>query len=285
MKPALYVLVRTLAQLDAVIAAPTDLRPAMVYCDFEDVRKYKEAVPLARAGNLPIALATLRIVKPTEEGFLRQVLEAEPDAIIVRNLAAISFYHATAPSMPLIGDHSLNIANELTARIMAEHNLLRMVPSYDLNWKQLDAMLQRSNASQFEAVIHQHMPMFHMEHCVPCFALSTGKDYRDCGRPCESHKLKLKDRQGVEHPLLVDAGCRNTIYNATAQTATEFLPRMLALGLRHFRIELLTQSGEEAITLLRTYRDALDGRPVKQVLRSLKVINQLGVSAGTFQHE
>ena len=41
-----------------------------------------------------------------------------------------------------------------------------MVPSYDLNWAQLAAMLGRFPAARFEAVIHQHMPMFHMEHCV-----------------------------------------------------------------------------------------------------------------------
>jgi len=34
----------------------------------EDIRRYKEAVALARSAHLPIALATLRIIKPTEEG-------------------------------------------------------------------------------------------------------------------------------------------------------------------------------------------------------------------------
>ncbi len=41
-----------------------------------------------------------------------------------------------------------------------------MTPSYDLNWVQLSAMLERFPVEMFEVVIHQHMPMFHMEHCV-----------------------------------------------------------------------------------------------------------------------
>ena len=45
--------------------------------------------------------------------------------------------------MPQIGDYALNISNELTAQIFADAGLLRMVPSYDLNWKQLAAMLSR----------------------------------------------------------------------------------------------------------------------------------------------
>ena len=103
---------------------------------------------------------------------------------------------------PLIGDYALNIANELTAAIFAEANLVRMVPSYDLNWRQLAAMLARTDASRFEAVIHQHIPMFHMEHCVFAHTLSTGKDFRDCGRPCERHQVDLKDRVGQPHPLV-----------------------------------------------------------------------------------
>ena len=91
-------------------------------------------------------------------------------------------------------------------------------------------MLGRFPPRHFEAVIHQHMPMFHMEHCVFCHTLSSGKDYRDCGRPCDRHRVDLKDRAGVSHPLVADVGCRNTVYNGTAQSAAEFVPRMLKLG-------------------------------------------------------
>src|SRR6185436_3972786 len=132
---------------------------------------------------------------------------AEPDAILVRNLAGIAFFSEKSPHLTLIGDYSLNIANELTAAIFAEHNLVRFVPSYDLNWRQLAAMLARFDPMRFEAVIHQHMPMFHMEHCVFAHTLSNGKDYHDCGRPCETHRVDLSDRVGEPHPLIPDVVC------------------------------------------------------------------------------
>src|SRR5439155_13797265 len=162
----LHVLVRTLDQLDVVLLFDHDLRPATIYCDFEDVRRYAQAVAKCNAARVPIALATMRIVKPGEEGWLGQILDCRPDEILVRNLAALAFYRERAPDATLIGDYSLNIANELTAGIFADAGLLRMVPSYDLSWPQLAAMLGRFDPIHFEAVIHQHMPMFHMEHCV-----------------------------------------------------------------------------------------------------------------------
>lgn len=282
----LYVLVRTLEQLEAVLSWQSDLRPAMVYCDFEDVRRYKDAVAACRQARMPIALATLRIVKPGEDGFLRQVSNCEPDALLVRNLAAVRFYHEVAPHLPQIGDYSLNVANELTAQVMAETGLVRMVPSYDLNWKQLAAMLRRFPPAAFECVVHQHMPMFHMEHCVFAHTLSTGKDYRDCGRPCEKHQVDLKDRYEQAHPLIPDCGCRNTVFNAAAQSAMEYIPRMSALGIRHFRIELLREKGREVAPLLQRYADVILNRAeARKTLRTLRVLNQLGVTRGTLEHE
>ena len=128
------------------------------------------------------------------------------------------------------------------------------------------------------------MLMFHMEHCVYAAFLSNGKDWRDCGRPCDRHKVELRDRVGAEFPVLVDVGCRNTVYNAVAQSAAEVLPRMLALGLRHFRVELLRETPEHVGPLLEQYARVLagldDGRGT---WRRLRVLNQLGVTRGTLQ--
>ena len=281
----LHVLTRALDQLRSVLSwnsVATGLAPATVYCDFEDVRKYKEAVGLARAAGVPIGLATVRIIKPGEAGLLRVVADANPDSVLIRNLAGLSWYATHVPHLPLVADYALNVANEVTAALLAEHGVRRMVPSYDLSWTQLAAMLGRFPADRFEAVIHQHMPMFHMEHCVFCHTLSTGTSYRDCGRPCDQHRVDLKDRAGVAHPLIADVGCRNTVYNGTAQSAAEFVPRMRQMGIRDYRVELLRESGDEAVALLERYARVLSGlEDGRRAWQQLRVLSQLGVTRGT----
>jgi putative protease len=282
--PQLYVLCRTLEQLEAALGwTPTQTpRPAMVYCDFEDVRRYREATAMARSAGMPVGLATLRIIKPGEEGLLHKIAAAEPDAVLVRNLAALTFFREQAPEIARIGDFSLNVANELTADLFLREGLSRLVPSYDLNWEQLTAMLARISPQWFEAVVHQHMPMFHMEHCVFAAALSDGKDHRDCGRPCDRHRVELKDRVGAAFPLLADTGCRNTVFNSVPQSAAEYLPRLLSLGVRHFRVELLRESAEETAALLHRYARVLAGlEDGRSAWRGLQVLNQLGVTRGT----
>jgi putative protease len=167
--PSLYALVRRPEQLDAVLRwTPRDglPRPALVYCDFADVRNCKEAVARCRAAAMPVGLATLRIAKPGEDDLLAAIAGARPDAVLVRHLAGLSLFREQAPQLPLVGDFSLNTANEISAAILAEAGLARITSGLDLNAGQLAALLARFPASRCEIIIHLHMPMMHMEHCV-----------------------------------------------------------------------------------------------------------------------
>jgi putative protease len=126
--------------------------------------------------------------------------------------------------------------------------------------------------------------MFHMEHCVFCAFLSTGKDYRDCGRPCDTHVVTLRDRVGAELPLKADAGCRNTVYNNRAQTGADYVARLLELGARSFRVEFVNESADEVTRTLTRYRQLLAGEITGADLwRELKLINQLGVTRGQME--
>jgi U32 family peptidase len=278
--PQLTVLVRNLAQLDAVLA----LKPAVVYADFEDLRRYKDAVSKARAAGVPIGLATNRIWKPGEDGFQSIVARAEPDLVLVRNLASIEFFKQELPQARLIGDFSLNVANDLTADQLHREGILRMVPSFDLNWGQFTALLDHADPLLFEPVVHQHMPMFHNEFCVFAAFLSKGKDHTDCGRPCDRHKIELRDRVGSTFPVIPDTGCRNTVFNSVPQSAAEYVGRMKELGIRWFRIDLLRETPEEVVRLVEQYTRVINGTDDgRQTWKQLKAVNQLGVTRGTLQ--
>jgi putative protease len=123
--------------------------------------------------------------------------------------------------------------------------------------------------------------MFHMEHCVFCAFLSQGTDYTNCGRPCDKHQVQIRDRVGLEHPLKADAGCRNTVFNARAQTGAEYVARLMTLGLRHFRIEFVNESAAETAHVIGRYQALLKGEMTgAQLWRELKLQNQLGVTRG-----
>jgi len=257
----LYVLVRDGERLHTVLqwAAAARRPPAMIDCAFADLKDYAEAVARVRSAGLAVGLATPRILKPGEEALVRRLAEHGPDAMLVRNLGALDLLRSCAATLPLIGDFSFNVANEIAAFMLRELKVRRIVPGYDLDWRQVKAMLAHAPAGWFEIVIHQHMPMFHMEHCLFAARLSRGGDCTDCGRPCKRHRLALRDRVGAMHPVLTDAGGRNTIFNGSPQSVLGRVAAMRRAGLRHFRVELLTESPEEVCALLDSCAESLQG--------------------------
>jgi putative protease len=154
--------------------------------------------------------------------------------------------------------------------------------SYDLNGEQVVDLLRSAPSEWFEVVIHQHLPMFHMEHCVFAAFLSGGTDATNCGRPCERHKVELRDRVGARHPVKADVGCRNTVFHGRAQSGAEWLARFVDAGAGVFRVELLDEDREQAQRTLECYRDLVAGRlSATELARRLRVVNQLGVTSGT----
>ena len=281
----LHVLVRSLSQLREVLAA--DVKS--VYADFQDIREYRPAVGLAREHAAEIFLATPRIQKPDELGIFHALSKHGADGILVRNLAGLRFYRERG--VRTIADFSLNCANDLTARYLMEQGSERITASYDLNREQLLDLVSAVPPEWLEVVIHQHMPMFHMEHCVFCSVLSPGTNKTNCGRPCDTHEVKLRDRLGVEHPLTADVGCRNTLFNAVPQSGAEVVPQLLAAGVRQFRIECgplapraESVSRSETTTLINLYRRLLIGDVTgKEVWSQLKASNRVGVTRGTLE--
>ena len=275
-KPALIALVRTLEQVNAALSAGVET----IYCDFENPKKYRDAVQLVRAakGTVEVWVAPPRITKTGEEWILKQVRSCDADGYLVRNYDHLGFFAGDRRR----GDFSLNVANPLSAEFFRHrHGLERVTASYDLNLGQLEALLKSWPAGDFEITIHQHMPMFHMEHCVFCAFLSPGTDFTNCGRPCDTREVKLRDRVGMEHPLKADLGCRNTVFNARAQTGAEFVSRLMGLGARHFRVEFLNEEAGEVAAVLAQYQKLLRGEVSgAELWRDLKLVNQLGVTRG-----
>ena len=207
--------------------------------------------PRGRGTAATIYLATPRIEKPGEANLFGFLAKQGADGILVRNAGGMRF--CAEHGIPFVADFSLNAANPLTVDLLKSRGAARVTASYDLNVDQLLQLIDQTPPSWLEVVIHQQIPMFHMEHCVYCAFLSPGTDATNCGRPCDHHDVKLRDRVGKEHPLKADVGCRNTLYNAVPQTAAEYLPRLLKHGARCLRIEFLDDSPaavERIITLI-----------------------------------
>ncbi len=263
--PTLDLLVRTPEQLDAAI----ELRPASITLDYLDLYGLKPSLDRVRAAGVPVRVASPRVLKPGEQRIADFLIGCDCP-ILVRSAGLLEALR-TRSHAALIGDFSLNAANTVTAAELLALGLSRLTPGHDLNAEQVASLAQHLRGDVIEAVAYQHLPVFHTEHCVFCRFLSAGASYRDCGRPCETHRVALRDVTGRNHPVMADVGCRNTVFGAEAQQAGAHLDGWLAAGIRHFRLEFAHETREQVSRVARAFEDVLAGRR-----RACELAQQLG---------
>ena len=237
--PQLHLLVRTPEQLDAALA----VKPASITLDYLELYGLRPAVEQIKAAGITARVASPRVLKPQEQRIVNFLLRLDCQ-IVVRSgglLEALQGRH----QHPLIGDFSLNVANQLSADTYFKLGIDTITPTHDLNADQISKLAQSIGGERFEVIAYHHLPVFHTEHCVFCRFLSKGTSYLDCGHPCESHKVALRDSQGRNHPVMADVGCRNTVFGAEAQVASQHLDQMIESGIRHYRLEFVHESAED----------------------------------------
>jgi U32 family peptidase len=272
----LHVLIRNSEQLEAAIAA----RPDSITLDYLDLFGLRPSVQRVKAAGIEVRVASPRILK-TGEARIVDFLASLDCPILVRDAGTLAALRYKG-TQSLVGDFSLNAANILTAEMYLELGLERLTPTHDLNAAQIATLARTAGGERIEAIAYQHLPVFYTAHCVFCRFLSAGTTYRDCGRPCERHRVALRDSGGRAHPVVADVGCRNTVFGAQAQEASAHMDAWRAAGIEHFRLEFVHESAREVEEVTAAFRDYLAKRSsAAELHRRLQRIAPAGVTEGS----
>ena len=273
---ALHLLVRTPDQL----AAALEFQPTSITLDYLDLYGLRPAVEQVQVANIEARVASPRILKPDEQRIVNFLLRLEC-AILVRSTGLLQALQGRT-TQPLHGDFSLNAANALSAHTFFNLGLARLVPTHDLNAAQIVGLATAVPPQQLEVIAYHHLPVFHTEHCVFCRFLSSGTSYKDCGTPCEKHKVALRDVYGRSHPVMADVGCRNTVFGAEAQTGAAHLDEWLKAGIAHYRLEFVHETADQVSQIAAAFQQALAGEMREGELngRLLKIAPQ-GTTEGS----
>lgn len=278
--PVISVLVRRPEQIDALAGLDID----KVVMDFDWGVKYDDALVQVREYGFKAGMATLRIHKPGENHYLKNILRLAPDFALVRSLGALAILRENG--IPLTGDYSLNAANSASYGWLLGQGLESLHPSWDLNSTQLFELLQNIDGSRLELAIHQYMPAFHSEYCAFARALTTGRRFPECGKICTQHKVEILDHKGERHFLQSDAECRNTLFVGKPQSALKLLPRLKTAGVHQFRIELLDETPDAVRRKVQTYTQAIRGKlDIDAAIRLAGVQEKYGISEGQLFNE
>ena len=275
--PLLHLMVRQPAQLQAAINSA----PASITLDYLELYGLKDAIAAVRAAGIAVRVASPRVIKPGEERIV-QFLAKLDCPIVVRGTGVMADLRAAGVET-LIGDFSLNAANVLSAQLLCDAGLTRITPTHDCNAVQINELIRQLGNQRVEVIAYHHLPVFHTEHCVFCRFLSTGTSYKDCGRPCESHQVALRDRNGRHHPVIADVGCRNTVFGSEAQEASKHLLSWLNAGIQHIRLEFVQESPAQITQVVALFQQGIRGAMSwSDIGRALRHAAPQGTTEGSF---
>jgi putative protease len=274
---ALHLLVRTPEQLDAAI----DLAPASITLDYLELYGLRPSVERVQEAGINVRVASPRILKPAEQRIVNFLLRLDCD-LVVRSGGLLEALQGRHPHN-IVGDFSLNVANQLSAETYRNLGVSRITPTHDLNGEQITTLADEIGGGWLEVIAYSHLPVFHTEHCVFCRFLSDGTDHTNCGHPCEKHQVAVRDQQGRAHPVMADVGCRNTVFGAEAQVASQHLDSMMAHGIRHYRLEFVHESADDVRHVTQAFQAYFNGDIESAELdQRLKQIAPQGITEGSF---
>ena len=76
---------------------------------------------------------------------------------------------------------------------------------------------------------------------------------------------------------MADVGCRNTVFGAEAQEASQYLQLWRDAGIEHYRLEFVHETGEQVARIAEAYK-TLDGSGLRN---QLKRIAPQGITEGS----
>ncbi len=281
----LSLLIRSQQQLEEFIdlVRESDVKNILsqIILDYEFGKDYRSGVALIREMGIPAFIATTRILKPGEYHNLKAIKRIAPDGVLIRNLGALEFFKEEAPELKRMGDFCLNVTNSITFNYLIDKGFDSLSLGLDMNMWQVNEMLENIDPSKVEAFTHYHMSEFHMEHCVFAAFLSEGSSFKDCGKPCESHRVSMVDSYGAHHYLAADSECRNTMFKQVPISTAGLINDWSDRGVGQLRYEALWDTGSEVFAKVSAYADLIKGETsAQEATKLLQSLSKEGITMG-----
>ncbi len=213
----------------------------------------------AMDGRIEFTMLSPFVLRGTDEDMYRRMIEKEkPDSILVRNTEELGFLIDSGYEGSIIADaHLYTFNSEARETLRALGVSLDTVP-YELN---IHEIKERGCAGSV-LVVYGRTPLMISAQCVK--KTESGKCMKTPGGSLTS----LKDRKNTVFPVRIECDhCVNIIYNSVPLSLHKDLSDIDTIGLDAVRIDITTESPEEAAEIIGSFCCGDPAAPVKEYTR------------------
>jgi putative protease len=215
---------------------PEDLREGLRILRDQGKRAYVATYAAPRNDFLPRIQKTLEVAATSGA-----------EAVEIHNLGVLKIAHDEFPGLPVHVGGFANVYTDAGVEVLRGFGAVRFTPNYELSLDEIREIVTGCRAPM-ELLVHGKMPLGVSDYC---FLLDYEEKWGiQCPDLCQKD-LFLK--QGDWAMKSVGKG----ILSGKDVCLLEHLPRLLADGHRHFRIETLSESPAYRREVAEVYREAL----------------------------
>ena len=212
------------------------------------------------AKGIPLRLRTPSIVRPEDRPALDKWLALELP--LLSGHVGLACELATA-GRDVVADYAVNCFNQHTASELFNRGVRRLTASVELTVDELRQLVAPWAGRGFEVLVYGRPEGMTIEHCV--LSAAFDREPTTCRDLCvKKHPVvTLSDPSGYSFPVATDSDCRNRLLHSRPIEGSEFIPRLLDMGIRSFRA-VFNVPGDPVGDLVAAYRGILDGDASKR---------------------
>jgi putative protease len=206
------------------------------------------------AHGVSMRLRTPTIVRPEDRPVLDKWLALDVPLLsghvgLVCQLAA--------SGRDVVADYAVNCFNQHTAAELFARGIRRITTSVELTVDELRQLVAPWSGAGFEVLIYGRPEGMTIEHCV--LSAAFDRQPTTCRDLCvKKHPVvSLSDPAGYTFPVATDSDCRNRLLHSRPIEGSEFIPRLIEMGIRSYRA-VFNVPGEPVAELVAAYRRALN---------------------------
>lgn len=169
------------------------------------------------------------------------------ESVSVASIGAVERYGTSAK----YGEWRLNVYNSLTMAELSDLSCITVSP--ELNLYDIKNIAEHTNGVELEIIGYGRLPLMLMKNC-PINAM---------GR-CQKGKniYTLKDRKGIEFPIICQSGCRAVLLNSKPVYTAEMLSNIRYAKINCIRLNFTVEKPTECGKIVEIYNKALRGEAI-----------------------
>ncbi|HZI27393.1 MAG TPA: DUF3656 domain-containing protein [Gemmatimonadaceae bacterium] len=222
------------------------------------VSRLKSLADELQSRGVTLRLRTPAIVRPEDRPSLDKWLAL--DLPLLSGHVGLACELATA-GRDVVADYAVNCFNAHTAAELFNRGIKRLTASVELTVDELRELVKPWQGSAFEVMVYGRPEGMTIEHCV--LSAAFDREPTTCRDLCvKKHPVvTLSDPSGYSFPLATDSDCRNRLLHSRPIEGSEFIPRLMEMGIRSYRA-VFNVPGDRVGDLIAAYRAILDGAVV-----------------------